>query len=221
MDLWELFNRLSALCVLIVAFVMLRNSNRTQQELRRVNAQLRQQASRDELTGLWNRRAFKEKLNEILPQIEERHASLLMVDLDHFKAINDVYGHQVGDDVLEHVAAILRRNIRRVDVAARYGGEEFLILVLDADGHYAMNLAERIRYDIESTPDREHISAEVTASIGVVDLRGIDSLSVRSIIEAADRALYMAKESGRNRVFRGDRFLDDIPRSAKIPRNVS
>lgn len=204
--------------LLVVALVMWRFSYLTQRTLRKVNATLEHQAMRDELTGLWNRRAFANKLEECLAELDERCFSLLMIDLDHFKEINDKHGHQVGDDVLEHISAILRRSIRRVDFAARYGGEEFLIIIMDADGVYASQLAERIRFEIESNPDREHFNAKVTASIGVVDLRGINERTARAVLEGVDKALYMAKESGRNRIFRGDRYISSIPPVPRLPK---
>lgn len=218
MSLLEVIAAVCALCFVVLTGMQLRSSTLTRRELQEVNVKLKQQATRDELTGLWNRRAFIERLKEVIPMLEERPISLLMIDLDHFKEINDKHGHVVGDEVLEHVAGILRRSVRRVDFAARYGGEEFLVIVMDADGHYAEALAERIRQEIEEHPDREHNTVRITASIGVVDLRGIDAPSVKTILEGVDKALYMAKESGRNRVFRGDRYLSSIPPGPRLPK---
>lgn len=191
---------------------------RTAINLEQINASLSHQATRDELTGLWNRRALTDKLEEILEVVDERPVSLLMVDLDHFKAVNDQFGHQVGDDVLENTAAVLRRSIRRVDFAARYGGEEFILIIMDAEGPYAESLAERIRVEIEQNRDREHEHVKVTASIGVVDLRGIDDRNLRNVLQGVDKALYMAKESGRNTVYRGDRYISSLPPNPRLPR---
>jgi len=191
---------------------------RTATNLEQINASLSHQAMRDELTGLWNRRALTNKLEEVLELVAQRPISLLMIDLDHFKEVNDKHGHQVGDDVLENTAAILRRSVRRVDFAARYGGEEFILIIMDAEGPYAESLAERIRMEIEQNQDREHSQVKVTASIGVVDLRGIDDRNLRNVLVGADKALYMAKESGRNTVFRGDRYISSLPPNPRLPR---
>jgi diguanylate cyclase (GGDEF)-like protein len=203
------------LCIILYQAVTHR---RTSAQLEEINQTLHHHAARDELTGLWNRRALTDKLKEVLPQVCERPISLLMVDLDHFKKINDKYGHQVGDDVLEHTATLLRRSIRRTDFAARYGGEEFVLIIMDASGDYAESLAERIRKEIEENPDREHYTAKVTASVGVLDLRSVDDRSIRTVLEGVDKALYMAKESGRNTVFRGDEYLSTIPPAPRLPR---
>ena len=218
MGFLEVMIAVCVVCFFAIAGLMLRNTILTRRELQEVNTKLKQQATRDELTGLWNRRALIDKLEKVIIEIDQRCVSLLMIDLDHFKEINDEHGHVVGDEVLEHVAGILRRSIRRVDFAARYGGEEFLIIVMDADGHYAEALAERIRHEIEEHPDREHDTVRITASIGVIDIRGIDDPRVRTLLEGVDKALYMAKKSGRNRVFRGDRYLSSIPPGPKLPR---
>lgn len=166
--------------------------------LRKVNEELERIASTDQLTNIWNRRHFSNII-----QIEIKRAkrydqtmSLLLFDIDHFKNVNDKYGHQVGDMVLVEFAKILRANIRDVDLLARWGGEEFLILAPHLCLKDAGQLAERLRISIA-----EHnfkIVYSITVSIGVVEFNLNENLD--HWIKKADEALYRAKELGRNRV---------------------
>jgi diguanylate cyclase (GGDEF)-like protein len=161
-----------------------------------------EQALRDGLTGLYNRRAFDELLDEAISR-EERQAgrfAVLLLDLDHFKLLNDRFGHASGDAALKNVAGVMRRARRRADLAARYGGEEFAAILPGADEAGALQLAERLRRSIE----KSHVVAEgarlsVTASFGLAVWPG-DGADARSLLAAADRALYAAKAAGRNRV---------------------
>ncbi|MGE8577563.1 MAG: diguanylate cyclase, partial [Burkholderia contaminans] len=162
-------------------------------------------ARTDGLTGLNNRRSFGEVLD-----LEWRRArrarsvfSLLFVDVDRFKAFNDTYGHQAGDDALAAVARCIGDNIRRpADTAARYGGEEFVVILPDTPATGATEIAERIRAAIDGLAI-EHAESEfgrVTASIGVASWAPGQEGEVESVIKAADEALYHAKEMGRNKV---------------------
>lgn len=156
----------------------------------------------DELTGLSNRRRIMEQLQQEMNRAKryENKLSLILLDLDHFKLINDDHGHVVGDEVLRRLGKILKRETRDTDFVGRYGGEEFLIVTPEATPNEAMELAERIRarvaeHDFEG-PGEE--SFTVTLSGGVADYE--ENLTPKSFIERADRALYRAKNEGRNRI---------------------
>ncbi len=155
----------------------------------------------DELTGLYNRRFFNERL---LDEVERTrryggHFSILFCDIDHFKRVNDTYGHPVGDQVLIQVATLLQNNIRSNDMACRYGGEEFTILLLNSDKELAVRLAEQLRTKLAATAMAEIGGGSLTASIGVATY-GTDSISFEGLVNKADQALYLAKLNGRNQV---------------------
>lgn len=158
----------------------------------------------DGLTGLHNRRSLDEHLDQELKEADRYGSPLtcLMVDIDNFKRLNDAYGHSFGDTVLSGIGGIIAETVRRADIAGRYGGEEFLVVVPRLAAPAALATAERLRVAIA---DRRFpladASVRVTVSIGVADLRSLSpgKRDSRSLIEAADRALYQAKGSGRNR----------------------
>ena len=162
----------------------------------------------DGLTGVNNRRFFDQRLHEELERARRDRVSLgcLFIDLDHFKKINDSFGHQVGDEVLRHVAQLIREQLRTIDVVARYGGEEFAVLLAQADIDLSMEIAERIRKSIEQWEyDSEEIDMQVSVSVGVATTKQIDSSDdigeiAHKLVEAADQAVYRAKEAGRNQV---------------------
>ncbi len=161
-------------------------------------AELTRLAITDALTGVWNRRHGEALMAADLAKSspEDVALSVLMLDLDHFKAVNDTYGHQTGDDVLQHVARRLAESVRGSDVVARWGGEEFAILLRNCALGEAIIAAEAIRARISSSPVGQ--VSVVTASIGVAELRADEGLS--SWLSRADSALYEAKRAGRNRV---------------------
>jgi len=169
--------------------------------IRQAEQALAEQARRDVLTGLLNRRSFDEALSEAqarVKRLDERFA-LVMADLDHFKKVNDTYGHACGDAVLKDVSKRMTMALRDVDKAFRIGGEEFAILLpgLDADG--AAVAAERLRSVIAAEPIRaDGVEMPVTASFGVA--LSSPSLDSKSLMDRADQALYRAKTEGRNRV---------------------
>jgi diguanylate cyclase (GGDEF)-like protein len=170
--------------------------------LRTLNAQLEQLALTDALTGLLNRRAFVDLARQEIAHSQRQHRplALMMVDIDHFKSINDRYGHQAGDVVLRQVAAVIKRIIRAGDTLVRYGGEEFVLLAPDSDQEGALELSERIRQSLRSEPIvTEQGSVTVTASFGVTMLRE-DDTDPEQLLRRADHALYMAKANGRDRV---------------------
>ncbi len=159
-------------------------------------------ASTDGLTGLNNHRAFQERLDEELERARRfgNKVSLLMIDIDHFKAFNDTYGHVSGDEALKRISCTLVDNIRTVDFAARYGGEEFAVILPEIPLEGAMVVAERIRESVENqTLSINGKKAKITLSIGVACFPD-HALNRKDLIDRADKALYLAKRSGRNKV---------------------
>ncbi len=176
-------------------------------------AALRKMASRDALTGLYNRRHLSDMLeHELLAcRSQERPLSLLMVDLDHFKRINDSFGHPCGDKMLVAVGQAVLDELRDTDRAVRYGGEEFLILLPGSSVMAAMEVGERLRAGIGALaiPCSEQARASVTASIGVASFPD-DAQTADTLLKLADDALYVAKSLGRDRVGR-PRMAGDPP----------
>jgi len=164
---------------------------------------LRDQATHDGLTGLLNRAAILELLqNELLRCGRERQpVSVLLADLDRFKQINDTFGHQTGDVVLCEVARRMKSVVRRYDAVGRYGGEEFLIVLPGCDGEVAAAQAQRIREAITVSPIVSGmISLQVTGSIGVSWRGATGNSDTNGLVRDADLALYRAKDAGRDRV---------------------
>jgi diguanylate cyclase (GGDEF)-like protein len=160
--------------------------------------QLQKVAATDPLTGLANRRTFEETLHrELGRSLRTRDPlTLMMIDLDHFKQLNDTYGHPAGDKVLRSVAAVLARECREFDVVARYGGEEFAVIAPSCGEDDAKQLAERLRAAVTEVDD----PSPITASIGIAVFRE-GAADEPALVRAADRALYRAKRAGRDRVF--------------------
>jgi diguanylate cyclase (GGDEF)-like protein len=164
--------------------------------------ELQRLATTDSLTGLPNRRHFMEQLEYELARIKRfgKPASLLMLDLDHFKRVNDTYGHAAGDAVLRHFAELAQTSLREIDLIGRLGGEEFGVLLPGTTQPGAIELAERLREAVAAAPVMagEH-QIPVTVSIGIAEFDPTDP-HPDDILARADVALYKAKESGRNRV---------------------
>jgi diguanylate cyclase (GGDEF)-like protein/PAS domain S-box-containing protein len=169
---------------------------------KRSEDQLRVMAATDPLTGAYNRRAFYDTAvrSEERWRDEGAKATVLMLDLDHFKKVNDTYGHDAGDEALRHFVAIVHGEVRSADIIGRHGGEEFLVLLADTDEATAVVVADRIRERLVATPlAYEKQMLDLSVSIGVAQL-GIAAHDMASLIRAADGALYRAKADGRNRV---------------------
>jgi diguanylate cyclase (GGDEF)-like protein len=165
--------------------------------------QLRELATKDSLTGLWNARASYDMANRMI-SLGQRNTSphcTLFIDLDHFKSINDRYGHATGDTVLRTVAGSVANSCRDSDIVGRIGGEEFVVFLPNTEVGGAMLLAEKIRQNVEAlmhvTPDNE--SYRITLSIGVANSAPYDQ-TIADIQRCADIAMYDAKKQGRNRV---------------------
>mgnify|MGYP006292722397 FL=1 len=169
---------------------------------RRAQNELERLARYDTLTGLLNRRTILARLDEWMRHIQRYKGRfcVVMLDLDHFKQVNDEHGHQVGDRVLTQTAEVLRQGLRETDVAGRYGGEEFLILLPRTNCEGARIVAERIRKMIEKTPMSSGEGQTFTVSISLGIGERTDDDSVDTLVNKADQALYQAKANGRNRV---------------------
>ena len=157
----------------------------------------------DPLTGCLNRRAMETRLSREWRQAKRRDSmlALLMVDLDHFKEINDTHGHIVGDAVLKALGEIMRTTARETDAVARVGGDEFIVLLPDTAWQGAMTFAERLRRNVHEYAFTEaNADVSITISVGVALARGTDPVSADDLMEAADRSLYKAKTGGRNRI---------------------
>jgi diguanylate cyclase (GGDEF)-like protein len=176
---------------------------RFSRDLAASNERLQRLALTDALTELPNRRSAVERLEQewALAQRGERKLSCMMVDIDHFKAINDKLGHQAGDEVLKSVAQALRHSARTQDLVCRYGGEEFVVICPDTDLKAAAQCAERLRQKVSELDHRGRGFA-LTISVGVAERRS-DMGSVDALLARADACLYAAKEAGRNRVVVG------------------
>ncbi len=172
------------------------------EELVAAKEALRFQAMRDALTGTYNRAAALRRLEEELDRARRDHKplSLLMMDIDHFKKINDTYGHLVGDAVLKETVRRMQSVVRSYDVVGRFGGEEFLVILPSADEKIAVQVAERIRAAVSAHPVTDDaVSVTLTLSAGVATAESASS-GVDALIQSADVALYEAKRTGRNRV---------------------
>jgi diguanylate cyclase (GGDEF)-like protein len=183
-------------------------ANLEQHELRsgmkQVTAELSRLADEDALTGLQNRRAAERKLRDVFSGRSAAPTppiSVLFIDLDHFKHINDHFGHAMGDDVLRECARLMRQASRAADIAARWGGEEFILILIDADRARAGEVAERLRDAIAKYDWAQRAPGlKVTCSIGLAAAVECDSPRAETLLALADARLYRAKESGRNRV---------------------
>ncbi|MCC6740742.1 MAG: sensor domain-containing diguanylate cyclase [Planctomycetia bacterium] len=169
------------------------------------NAELYTRAVTDPLTALYNRSYFQRRLDEELDRARRysRRLSLLLVDVDHFKQINDTYGHQVGDRVLIRVAQLMRASIRSADVPARYGGDEFALILPETDGEATGSagvVAERLRKAVANDDFGPlGLPQKISLSIGLTTLKPEKPATAFELLERADRALYEAKRAGRNR----------------------
>lgn len=170
-----------------------------QQALQVAEQQLRQLANTDELTKIANRRSFTEQAERVLLHQDRTHAtcSVLMLDIDHFKLLNDAHGHLAGDLALQFLTQQIKQHLREYDLFARYGGEEFVVLLTDIPAGEAMQVAERIHKQLAEHPFQfKGHQLSIKVSIGIAEHQVGESLTV--LLQRADQALYQAKEQGRN-----------------------
>ena len=167
---------------------------------------LGEMAARDGLTGIYNRRMFDERIEQLWQQgtREQARIAMMLIDIDYFKPFNDRYGHQAGDETLRAVAAALSKFARRpLDFEARYGGEEFALVLYDVDRDFVTDMARRARMEIEALGiphERSSVATRLTVSIGAACVQPVPGRSQEGMIQLADEALYTAKNQGRNRV---------------------
>jgi diguanylate cyclase (GGDEF)-like protein len=180
-------------------------------------------AATDPLTGLYNRRHFSRVIEQLFAEAQRygKDLSVVMIDMDGFKPINDGYGHQVGDQLLMLAGKVISANMRRMDVAARYGGDEFVILLPHASESDARSVAERIREQFRvASAALLHTVEGVTMSIGIGSLAHHKCSGADQLVATADAALYAAKEAGRDRIMGAGHSpaLKQIPdRPPKLP----
>ena len=178
---------------------------RTQRELKNKLKFALDHAAHDGLTGLFNRRYFERRLREECAHARrhKRPFSIVMVDLDHFKLVNDTYGHEDGDRVLRHLAELIQAQLREDDVPCRYGGEEFVLLLRGTTGMAARIVANRLRANLAAKPiplGAKNEERHITFSAGVAAADDRNAYNADEIVSRADKALYRAKRAGRNRV---------------------
>lgn len=163
---------------------------------------LEQKAQVDGLSGLYNRAYFDQRWNEEYERAL-RHSSeltMVMIDIDHFKSVNDSYGHPAGDAVISGVAKLIQNIVRKTDIACRYGGEEFALILPETSPSQAAGLCERIREECHDLSWPKHPERKITISMGIAGCNESPSLDQRAWIGLADQNLYKAKETGRNRI---------------------
>lgn len=172
-------------------------------ERERVNArsfgQLREQATTDPLTGLLNRRGFDMSLERILKNDQAVDSAIVVVDLDHFKQINDDFGHDIGDQVIKRIAQLLKENFRKFDILSRFGGEEFVIFMPNSDASETRRICEKLRISVAEISDfveKHHIKMTISLGAYISD----KETELSECLHRADQALYRAKYSGRNRL---------------------
>ncbi|MCU4675674.1 sensor domain-containing diguanylate cyclase [Catenovulum sp. 2E275] len=191
-----------ALEALMLAFIL---SYRIKllEKLKASQEELKYQAATDSMTQLFNRRYFNDNACQLVQKCrqDKQTVSVIIVDIDNFKRINDTYGHQTGDKVIIHFANILKSSVRKQDLVARYGGEEFVLLLTDCDQRQASQIAEKIRYQVEKS-QLALASGDIlsfTVSLGISAVENNDKM-IENALSRADKALYQAKNNGRNQI---------------------
>lgn len=170
----------------------------------RLEQTLNQLASRDALTQCWNRRMIDELFHKSILESRRKstNLSLMVLDIDHFKKINDTHGHSIGDIALKHLVTVLNNNLREYDQVGRYGGEEFVVVLPNTGIEEAWGIAERVRSAVQFQPAfvNRDLSIPLTISIGLAQCNHAEKEDQHRLFQRADEALYNAKASGRNRI---------------------
>jgi diguanylate cyclase (GGDEF)-like protein len=192
-----IYSFLTVSCLFAFYEYVRQNSFNRMQEM---SQKFERQAMRDPLSGLLNRRGMREKLQQEFERSQRYKIDLtvMMCDIDHFKTVNDQYGHEKGDEVIKGLASILKSGLRKQDLISRWGGEEYLFLLPETNGNQAMQLSENLRIKIEETQYKQDDKTfSVTISVGLYEMASTDTIN--QAITKADTNLYKAKEQGRNR----------------------
>jgi diguanylate cyclase (GGDEF)-like protein len=179
-------------------------------ELYHLCRKFKDQATIDFLTGLYNRRAFERQLELAVERARRDRStfSLILLDVDHFKRVNDLYGHLTGDEVLKQLSKLIKESVRKVDFAARYGGEEFAIILPGTGFEGALSAAWRLKKRISETlfgPPQKPV--KITVSMGLGTYRPLLGLSAKEFLDRVDRLLYAAKNRGRNLIVHEEDFI--------------
>jgi diguanylate cyclase (GGDEF)-like protein len=172
-------------------------------ELRRRLSELSDLVRTDTLTGIANYRYFLQALEQEIERTQRsgQPTSLIMLDIDFFKKVNDQWGHEVGNQALIHISSLLQQTVRKLDIPCRYGGEEFAVILPDTPMTASIPVAERIRNSVQETPlNVAGKLLEMTVSLGITTYTEQQKITVAELVKQADEYLYRAKESGRNRV---------------------
>ena len=187
---------LSFLLLVFLSALYEYSKERSIKKMKKVQSDLEFFLKRDPLTGLYNRRGYHDSIDEI----SDKHGVMLMCDIDHFKKINDTYGHDAGDFVIQEVAQCIRENVRKEDVAIRWGGEEFLIFLANTNINNGYIVAEKLRESVERLTlyYREDTTIKVTLSMGISSIS--NQIPLEEAIRNADNAMYVSKASGRNQI---------------------
>lgn len=195
---------------------IIQEKQRLQKELEEKNILLEQMAATDPLTGLYNRRHFARVLEQLFAEAQryDKDLACVMIDLDGYKQLNDMYGHQIGDQLLTMAGKVISANMRRMDVAARYGGDEFVLLLPQAGTEEANHAATRIRDEFaQASASLLRRATGVCMSAGISALKRNNSTRADQLVAQADLALYTAKEHGRNRVELATNDSNDVAAS--------
>lgn len=188
---------------IITAFVIGIGYKKVQQIREEYELELIEMATKDKLTNIYNRRSFEARLVQDIKQYEkfQTELSVILFDVDHFKFVNDTYGHQAGDNVLSLLAEIAQQTVRSNDIVARYGGEEFVILLPNTGKNGSQVIAEKLRSAIEDAAfNTQSHNIQITVSLGVACISDIAHPNLDNLVKSADDALYYAKHNGRNQV---------------------
>lgn len=203
-ELWAMLavQQLMALNLLHILTRRIRENNQALLGSLELQREYRNKAETDALTGLHNRVWFEEVFPKQLELCERtgQFASLMMVDIDHFKKVNDQYGHTLGDEALRHIGILLRRNLRATDLCARYGGEEIIVLMPGSEASQAKLTADRLRENIAASPMNLPGGRQLELRVSGGIAQWHPGIRLVDLIRAADQALYRAKEGGRNQI---------------------
>ncbi|MEH2944081.1 GGDEF domain-containing protein [Lachnospiraceae bacterium KK002] len=174
------------------------NFEKENQKIHQEKEEILEISQRDSMTGLYNHKIFYDKLNEYLQKCDKDcPLSLIIIDIDNFKRINDTFGHATGDNVILKIVSLIQKNIGEADIAARYGGEEFGLILVGKGEMEAYNMAERIRREVEQVTV-EGVTGKITISLGMTEIQPQDKNSIL-LFKEVDSALYEAKQTGKNR----------------------